>query len=136
VLISLIPLYLGAPPYNFSASQQGLTFIAAIIGNIVGSVSCGWATDTLIRWSSRRNKGIYEPEMRLPVVLIPAVLCPTGLLMFGIGLDRQMHWIVPVIGSGLVSTGLTGIAAVGQSYMLDSYAPVANDCIVVRTLST
>jgi hypothetical protein len=74
--------------------------------------------------------------MRLPVVLIPAVLCPTGLLMFGIGLDRQMHWIVPVIGSGLVSTGLTGIAAVGQSYMLDSYAPVANDCIVVRTLST
>lgn len=52
------------------------------------------------------------------MVLIPAILCPVGLIMFGIGPDKQLHWIVPVIGSGLVGIGLTGIAAVGEAYIM------------------
>ncbi|EXJ70650.1 uncharacterized protein A1O5_05640 [Cladophialophora psammophila CBS 110553] len=130
VLISLIPIYLGATPYNFTTSQQGLTFLAACVGNILGSFLCGYMTDKLSQWSARRNNGVFEPEMRLPVVIFPAVAVPVGLLMFGIGLEKKFHWIVPVIGSGLVGTGLTGIAAIVEAYMMDSYAPVLADGIV------
>lgn len=73
--------------------------------------------------------------MRLPVVAIPALLVPAGLLMFGIGVAHETHWIVPVIGAGLVGVALTGIGSVIQPYLMDSYAPVIFDCLVVCSLA-
>lgn len=124
---------MGAPPYNFSIGQQGLVFLSPCIGNLLGSLLCGNLNDALSRWSSRRNGGVFEPEMRLPVVLFPALLVPTGLLMFGLGVHNGVHWIVPTIGAGLNGLALTGIGSVAQPYMMDSYAPVIYDCLVVRT---
>jgi hypothetical protein len=122
---------MGAPPYNFSIGQQGLVFLSPCIGNLIGSFLCGYLNDGLARWSSRRNGGVFEPEMRLPVVLFPALLVPTGLLMFGLGIHNGLHWIVPTIGAGLNGIALTGIGSVAQPYMMDSYAPVIFDCLVV-----
>lgn len=122
---------MGAPPYNFSVGQQGLVFLGPCIGNLIGSLLCGNLNDALARWSSRRNGGVFEPEMRLPVVLFPALLVPTGLLMFGLGVHNGVHWIVPTIGAGLNGIALTGIGSVAQPYMMDSYAPVIYDCLVV-----
>ncbi|KIW12694.1 hypothetical protein PV08_09972 [Exophiala spinifera] len=130
VLISLIPVYLGAPPYNFSISQQGLVFLSPCIGNLFGSFFCGYINDKLSQWSTRRNGGVFEPEMRLPVVVFPALLVPAGLLMFGVGIAHETHWIVPVFGTGLVGVALTGIGSIIQPYLMDSYAPVIFDCLV------
>ncbi|OAL45661.1 MFS general substrate transporter [Pyrenochaeta sp. DS3sAY3a] len=130
VLITLIPVYMGAPPYNFSVGQQGLVFLGPCIGNLIGSLLCGNLNDALARWTSRRNGGVFEPEMRLPVVLFPALLVPTGLLMFGLGVHNGVHWIVPTIGAGLNGVALTGIGSVAQPYMMDAYAPVIYDCLV------
>lgn len=69
--------------------------------------------------------------MRLPVTIFPAVLVPVGLLMFGIGVAKGVHWAVPVIGAGMVGTAITGIPAVAEPYLMDSYAPVIFDCLVV-----
>ena len=132
VLITLIPVYPGAPPYNFGISQQGLVFLSPCIGNLFGSFFCGYINDKLSQWSTRRNGGVFEPEMRLPVVVFPALLVPAGLLMFGVGIAHQTHWIVPVFGAGLVGVALTGIGSIIQPYLMDSYAPVIFDCLVVR----
>jgi hypothetical protein len=72
--------------------------------------------------------------MRLPVTIFPALLVPAGLLMFGVGLEHGTHWIVPVIGVGLVGVALTGIGSVIQPYLMDSYSPVLFDCLVVSCL--
>ncbi|KIW90070.1 uncharacterized protein Z519_09501 [Cladophialophora bantiana CBS 173.52] len=130
VLINLNPVYLGALPYNFSTSQQGLVFLSPCLGNLFGSFFCGYVNDKLSQWSTRRNGGVFEPEMRLPVVAIPVLLVPAGLLMFGIGVAHETHWIVPVIGAGLVGVALTGIGSVIQPYLMDSYAPIIFDCRV------
>lgn len=122
---------MGAPPYNFSISQQGLVFLAPCIGNMFGSFFCGYINDKLSHWSARNNDGIFEPEMRLPVIIFPAILVPIGLLMFGIGVAKQVHWAVPVIGDGLIAVALTGIGSVIQPYLMDSYLPVIMDCLVV-----
>jgi MFS family permease len=126
-----LPLEIGAPPYNFSISQQGLTFIAPCIGNIFAAFCCGYLNDILGVFSARRNHGVFEPEMRLPVVAIPALLVPAGLAMFGVGVAKHAHWIVPVVGDGLVAVGLTGIASVAQPYLMDSYFPVSMDALIV-----
>jgi MFS family permease len=131
-MITIIPVYLGVPPYNFTISQQGLVFLGPCIGNLVGSVICGYLNDRLSQWSSRRNDGVFEPEMRLPVVIFPALLVPAGLLMFGCGVHNGVHWIVPTIGAGLIGVALTGIGSIVQPYLMDSYAPITFDCLVVR----
>ncbi|OAG40130.1 hypothetical protein AYO21_05608 [Fonsecaea monophora] len=130
VLITMIPVYFGAPPYNFSIGQQGLVYLSSCIGNAFGSIFCGFLNDKLSQWSTRRNHGVFEPEMRLPVTVFPAFLVPAGLLMFGVGIEHGTHWIVPVIGVGLVGVALTGIGSVIQPYLMDSYTPVLFDCLV------
>ncbi|KAK5043067.1 hypothetical protein LTR13_000838 [Exophiala sideris] len=130
VLITMIPVYLGAPPYNFSIGQQGLVYLSSCVGNVFGSIFCGYLNDKLSQWSTRRNHGVFEPEMRLPVVVFPAVLVPVGMVMFGAGVNNRLHWMVPVAGVGFVGIALTGIGSIIQPYLMDSYAPVLFDCLV------
>ena len=131
VLITLIPIYLGGPEYNFSIQQQGLVYIAPCIGAVCGAFLCGYLNDKTSHWSTRRNGGVFEPEMRLPVMIFPTILEPMGILMFAYGVHLNSHWIVPVFGAGLVGIGLTGIPAILNPYLTDTYAPVMSDILVV-----
>ena len=78
--------YLLDPPYNFTAAGVGLMNLPPFIGAILGFPFGGWLNDKSIRWYAARNHGIYEPEMRLWMVLPFAILIPGGILMFGLGL--------------------------------------------------
>ena len=69
--------------------------------------------------------------MRLPMMLIPIIFGPAGLLMYGIGIAKQAHWIVPVFGDGLVGVALTGAPSFLQPYIMDSYYPVSGDALIV-----
>jgi hypothetical protein len=124
---------LGGPPYDFSTSQLGLTYIAQLIGNFVGCYSCGYLNDVLSQWSARRNDGVFEPEMRLPIMIIPAIFGPAGILMFDIGVVKGAHWIVPVLGDAFLGVALTGLPSIVQPYLMDSYYPVSMDALIVST---
>lgn len=132
IILSLLPINLSEPPYKFTISQIGLTYISNLIGNLVGCYVCGYLNDALVQYSARRNRGIFEPEMRLPMVIIPAIFGPAGLLMYGIGIAKQAHWLVPVFGDGLVGVALTGLPSFVQPYIMDCYYPVSGDAMIVR----
>lgn len=83
---SIQATYLLEPPYNFSASGIGLMNLPPFIGAILGFPFGGYLNEKSITWYARRNQGIYEPEMRLWMVLPFAILIPGGILMFGLGL--------------------------------------------------
>ncbi len=87
ILTSVQATYLFDPPYNFSAAGVGLMNIAPFVGSIPASFVGGWLNDKSIIRLSKRNGGIYEPEMRLWLALPAALIVPAGLLMFGIGLS-------------------------------------------------
>lgn len=86
-LTSVQATYLFYPPYNFSAAGVGLMNVAPFIGAIPGTFVGGYLNDKSIIWLSRRNGGIYEPEMRLWLALPAALITPAGILMFGLGLS-------------------------------------------------
>jgi len=70
-----------APPYNFSPGSVGLCNLAFVGGGILGLLTAGPLSDFVSAWATRRNGGIREAEMRLPVVLIYAVACLVGSLV-------------------------------------------------------
>lgn len=86
ILTTVQATYMFSPPYNFTAIGVGLMNIAPFVGSIPGVVIGGWLNDKSIIWLSRRNNGIYEPEMRLWLALPFAIIGPAGVLMLGVGL--------------------------------------------------
>ncbi|KAL1857877.1 hypothetical protein Plec18170_003101 [Paecilomyces lecythidis] len=84
--------------YHFTTWQVGLVWIASIIGNILGMPFGGYFSDWVANRATSKNGGIREPEMRLPAVSIAMLCYPASLLLYGMGINYQVHWMVPTLG--------------------------------------
>lgn len=96
--------------YHFSQGDVGLTFVPSGVGMMIGVSIFGTLTDRIIK--NRQRKGLeLKPEHRLnPFMTIPCgVVMPLGLFIYGWGTDKGVHWIVPMIGTAILSAGLVGI---------------------------
>ena len=72
-----------APPYNFSVSETGLISLSPFILTIIGELVSGPLNDWICLKLTERNRGIYEPEFRL-VLIVPVMLLGTcGFFGFG-----------------------------------------------------
>lgn len=78
VSVTLISTYLPVPPYNLYASQVGLMSIPALVGNTLGTIVSSPFSDRPILWLARKNNRVYEPEMRLWLLLAFAPFFPAG----------------------------------------------------------
>lgn len=90
-----------AAAYDFSAWQIGLCFISSLVGSGIGIIFGGQATDMVADYFTRLNKGLREPEFRLPVLAVSCITAPLALILYGFGIQYHWHWIVPTIGLGL-----------------------------------
>jgi MFS family permease len=105
VVGSILAQVFTVPPYNFSISEVGLVAIAPLIGAIIGAFTTGPLADWIVKFMSRRNKGIYEPEFRLTLIIVTLILGGISFFGFGWSLQVQGPWIGPVFFYGLqVST--------------------------------
>ncbi|CAG8137752.1 unnamed protein product [Penicillium salamii] len=87
--------------YHWTIWQCGLAYIATIIGALLSIFGSGWLSDTTADWLTRRNHGLREPEMRLPALILCSILCPLGIVLYGLGIGHGLPWIVPVLGLAL-----------------------------------
>lgn len=108
--------------YGFGAVGAGLSFIGGGVGNLLGLAFVGYLSDKAIR--ERQSKGLpSKPEERLNLTLtVPtAVALPLGLIMYGWTAEKHLHWIVPMIGTGIMGFGMIGIFMIIQTYLVDAY---------------
>ncbi|KAE9972770.1 hypothetical protein EG328_004817 [Venturia inaequalis] len=122
---------LQAPPYNWKPSINGLINIPALLGNLLGSVTGGWLVDKYSDWRARKNNGVFKPESRLVLLIIPALIVPAGCILFGYGVAETMHWTTLFFGNGMVSVGLTAVPIIGMTYVSDAYLPLAPDALLL-----
>ncbi len=87
--------------YGFAPWQSGLCFVAGLVGSLVGILFGGWFSDWTANMLTYRNNGIREPEMRLPSMTLGMIAAPVALLLYGVGIQNQLHWMVPTLGLGL-----------------------------------
>ena len=87
--------------YGFESWQVGLCFVAAIIGSLIAIPAGGHLGDSVADWFTKRSGGIRDPEMRLPTMILSLITTPLGLILYGVGIEYQLHWICPTIGLGL-----------------------------------
>lgn len=129
-----LALILGNAPYNFTANEIGLTYLACVIGVTLGCFFTGWLSDTLALYLARRNGGIMEPEQRLWTCLIALVAHPAGCLLYGVGASYHIHWVGVTFGLGLIAITLPMGSNLAFTYILDSYKEVAGEGLVSAIL--
>ncbi|OTA59264.1 MFS general substrate transporter [Hypoxylon sp. EC38] len=125
--------------YGFSEGDNGLTFLPAGLGMMIGVVGFGQLTDIMVK--RNQAKGItHRPEVRLaPTLTIPSGFAlPIGLFIYGWTTNFGVHWIVPMLGVLIFSAGLMGVMFCIQNYLLDTYpqyaASVTAALAVLRSL--
>jgi MFS family permease len=116
------------PPYNFGSSQIGLMGLAPFTGGCLSAILAGPLSDRAVLYLAKRNRGIFEPEMRLWLCLAFVPCVPAGLFMFGIGLDAGSHWLLPAFGLGLTSFGVVPASSAALTYLTDAYTDVCESC--------
>jgi hypothetical protein len=90
-----------AATYGFVPWQSGLCFISGIIGSLIGILGGGYVSDMTANFLTTRNGGIREPEMRLPSMTLGLIAAPLSLVLYGVGINNHLHWMVPTLGLGL-----------------------------------
>lgn len=132
---SVAHIYQGRENYNFTALQTGLIYISPFVGGILGTGVAGKVSDIIVRFMTRRNGGIYEPEFRL-VMGIPIALSTTaGMMAFGWSAQVKDSWIVPTIFFGLVSFGCSLGSTTSITFCVDSYRQYAGETLVTLNFS-
>ncbi|KAJ9293590.1 hypothetical protein DTO271G3_7669 [Paecilomyces variotii] len=135
VMVTTLSSWMAEPPYNFNAAQIGLMSLPPWIGTTLGSLVCGPMSDWLILFLAKRNKGIYEPEMRLWVIAAFIPFVPAGLFMFGIGLNNGSPWPVLAVGYALCNFGTTPASSIALTYITDAYTEIVADALVAVTFT-
>lgn len=115
VLLGLLYLFFGAfalvfrTNHGFNLWQIGLTFMGLLVAMIVACLSTPYWTKLRRAMVAKRHRetGVlkYEPEDQLPPVICGAPLITGGLFWFGFTTSPDIHWIVPIIGSGVFGLG-------------------------------
>lgn len=130
IMTSVQATYLILPPYNFGADGVGLMNLPPFIGSVFGFIVGGWLNDYSAMYLAKRNKGIFEPEMRLWLALPAAILIPAGIIMFGVGLAHGSHWIVLAVAYGIWGFGFVVATDISLAYCTDCYQDVVGDALV------
>jgi MFS family permease len=122
---------LQAPPYSWSPMINGLINIPGLIGNIAGAYAGGWLVDVFCDFLTRRNKGVFEPENRLYLLILPMLITGAGCLLFGYGVERTLNWTSLFFGYGMVSFALTAVPTITMAYVSDCLIPVNSDALML-----
>ncbi|KAF2453980.1 serine/threonine kinase 16 [Lineolata rhizophorae] len=119
-----------APPYNFTVGEAGLTGLSPFVLTIIAEVVSGPLNDWICVKLTERNRGVYEPEFRLVLMVVVVILGVVGFYGFGATVDAQTHWSGPVLTYGIanMALGFSGPSVFG--YVIDSYPNLAEESFV------
>lgn len=110
--------------YGFESWQVGLCFISACVGSLVGIPAGGHLGDRVADYFTRRNGGMREPEMRLPAMVPSLVTTPLALILYGVGIQKKLHWMCPTVGLGLCKSSFPSCLDEGGFELTACLSPV------------
>lgn len=112
-----------APPLWFNEVQTGYLYTGAFIGSILGLIFSGLLSDSMNRVMIKLNKGVYEPEFRLLLIIFQLIFSGIGLYGFGIAAadTRRYGWLIPDVFVAFVVIGMVMGAVASALYIVDAH---------------
>ncbi|KAK5937053.1 hypothetical protein PMZ80_010593 [Knufia obscura] len=124
------------PPYNYTSQTIGFFNFAILAGAIIGLASNGWLSDWFAARLTKRNRGVREPEMRLPTFIPFVALMLLGNFVVAFGYQYKWPWeAIVLIGYTCAGIQVAAIPAIVTTYAVDSYKPVTGSIMVTITVN-
>ncbi|KXL43707.1 hypothetical protein M433DRAFT_139156 [Acidomyces richmondensis BFW] len=119
------------PPYHWKISSVGLFSLSGLVGVILSFYFGGKLIDVIAN-RARRQEHILKPkpEKRLIALIIPALIAPIGLIIYGQCLSHKTAWIGPAVGYAMHSFGFTAVSNIAITYAVDCYQNFAGEALV------
>jgi DHA1 family multidrug resistance protein-like MFS transporter len=109
--------------YGFTTQQQGLAYLGILIGTLITlSGFLVWVRYGIV---AKFNKPNFKPEMVLPPTFVGSVALPICLFWYGWSAGKSIHWIMPIIGSGIFTIGVVTLFNSLFNYLGISYPAYA-----------
>lgn len=120
--VVLAAIFLG-PPLWFDEEHTGYMYAGPFIGAILGFVVAGSLSDWSAQIMTRYNRGIYEPEFRLVLVLLQLICGCVGLYGFGVTASQvtRYGWFWPDFFFALEVMGMVIGAIASALYIVDAH---------------
>ncbi|RHZ62586.1 putative MFS transporter [Aspergillus thermomutatus] len=125
-----------APPYNFNSQTIGFFNFAIMIGAGIGLATNGPLSDWISMRATKKNRGIREPEMRLPAMIPYVIIMIVGNFIVAFGYENKWDWrIIVILGYTCAGIQVAALPAITSTYAVDSYKPVAGSIFVSITVN-
>ncbi|KAI1076475.1 MFS general substrate transporter [Whalleya microplaca] len=140
ILLGVLYLFFGAfglifgDNYGFNLWQTGLSFL----GIFTGMILCSASNPVWHRVHSRlveQNGGSSEPEFQLPPAILGAFLVPSGLFIFAWSAFPWVHWMVPIVGSGIFGCGTLLVFTGIFTFLVDAYPVYAASALAANSFT-
>ncbi|KAK7415508.1 hypothetical protein QQX98_005861 [Neonectria punicea] len=113
------------PPYFWGEVKAGYAYTGAFVGAICGFLIAGLLADSSVKYLTRLNRGIYEPEFRILLVIPMLIIGGIGLFGFGLTagdvLSGKYTYHVPLVFFGFEVAGMVIGAVASSLYIVDAY---------------
>jgi DHA1 family multidrug resistance protein-like MFS transporter len=118
--------------YGFNVGQQGLAFLGIFVGGLI-TVPCYlfWIRRYLIPQFSRPP---IKPEVILPPTFFGAFALPICLFWYGWTSRPNIHWMVPLVGSGSFTVSIITLFMPVLTYLGMAYPQYAASVLAGNTL--
>lgn len=131
---STLATYLQPPKeaggYGFSSLQMAFFTMTSWVGIACAEV-CGLLfNDKIPLWVARRRGGEWHPEYRLANTLVPSILLPIGLGVWGAGLEYHLHYMVLALASFLIWFSALLALPVCCNYVVECFVQNPIECTV------
>ncbi|KAJ5326351.1 uncharacterized protein N7506_009453 [Penicillium brevicompactum] len=117
--------------YGFSPGVAGLAYLGFGIGSMIGLITTGIVANKIAQ--SHVKKGCFRPESRLLPMMVGCWFMPVGLFWYGWSAQAGVHWIVPILGTGVFAIGLMTVFMSASTYLVDSYLRYAASVTAANT---
>lgn len=92
--------------YGFNSGEAGLATLGIGAGSVIGVIACGATAEKVSKYLTAKFGGDPIPEYRLPAMIVGAFCTPLGLFWYGWSAEKEVHWIVPILGTVFIGKGM------------------------------
>lgn len=122
---STLAIYLQPPEaaggYGFSPLQLAFFTLTAWIGIIAAQIYGYLFNDKIPLWVARHRGGTWHTEYRLANTILPCIILPIGLGIYGAGLEFHLHFMVLALASFLIWFGALLSLPVCYNYIIECF---------------
>jgi MFS family permease len=113
--------------YNFSTGSAGLAYLGFGVGLILANFVFAFTSDRT--YKTLAKFGTPKPEIRLAPITLGAPLACFGLLIYGWGAEKKVHWMLPITGAAIYGASMIAFIMPVTTYLIEVFRQFAASAV-------